>query len=68
MKALIVDDNDIARTTLSHLAKQIPNLTVVNEYCNAIEAYHHLQENHIDLIFLYLLFELFQKRSWNRIF
>ena len=52
MKALIVDDNDIARTTLSHLAKQIPNLTVVNEFCNAIEAYHHLQENHIDLIFL----------------
>lgn len=52
MKALIVDDNDIARTTLSHLAKQIPNLTIVNEYSNAIEAYNHLQNNHIDLIFL----------------
>jgi len=52
MKALIVDDNDIARTTLSHLATQIPNLTVVNEYTNAIAAYHHLQENHVDLIFL----------------
>jgi len=52
MKALIVDDNDIARTTLSHLAKQVPNLTIVNEYSNAIEAYHHLQNNQVDLIFL----------------
>ena len=52
MKALIVDDNDIARTTLAHLAKQIPNLVIVNEYSNAIEAYHHLQNNQVDLIFL----------------
>lgn len=52
MKALIVDDNDIARTTLSHLAKQIPNLTIVNEFSNAIEAYNYLQTHHVDLIFL----------------
>ncbi|MCX8531202.1 LytR/AlgR family response regulator transcription factor [Chryseobacterium luquanense] len=52
MKALIVDDNDIARTTLAHLAKQVPNLTIVSEYSNAIEAYNHLQNNQIDLIFL----------------
>jgi DNA-binding LytR/AlgR family response regulator len=52
MKALIVDDNDIARTTLAHLAKQVPNLTIVNEYSNAIEAYNHLQTNPVDLIFL----------------
>ncbi|MCS3869558.1 DNA-binding LytR/AlgR family response regulator [Chryseobacterium ginsenosidimutans] len=52
MKALIVDDNDIARTTLAHLAKQVPNLTIVNEYSNAIEAYNHLQTNQVDLIFL----------------
>jgi two-component system LytT family response regulator len=52
MKALIVDDNDIARTTLAHLAKQVPNLTIVSEYSNAIEAYNHLQTNQIDLIFL----------------
>lgn len=52
MKALIVDDNEIARTTLAHLAKQIPNLIIVNEYSNAIEAYNHLQTNHVDLIFL----------------
>ncbi|WP_449399036.1 LytR/AlgR family response regulator transcription factor [Chryseobacterium wanjuense] len=52
MKALIVDDNDIARTTLAHLAKQVPNLTIVSEFSNAIEAYNHLQYNHVDLIFL----------------
>lgn len=52
MKTLIVDDNDIARTTLSHLAKQIPNLTIVNEFSNAIEAYNYLQTNSVDLIFL----------------
>lgn len=52
MKALIVDDNDIARTTLAHLAKQVPNLTIVKEYDNAMEAYNHLQNNHVDLIFL----------------
>ena len=52
MKALIVDDNDIARTTLAHLAKQVPNLTIVNQYSNAIEAYNHLQNNHVDLVFL----------------
>ncbi|SDF98215.1 DNA-binding response regulator, LytR/AlgR family [Pedobacter terrae] len=52
MKALIVDDNEIARTTLAHLAKQIPNLFIVNEYSNAIEAYQHLQNNQVDLLFL----------------
>ncbi|BAP32396.1 response regulator receiver domain protein [Chryseobacterium sp. StRB126] len=52
MKALIVDDNDIARTTLAHLAKQVPNLTIINEFSNAIEAYNFLQSNSVDLIFL----------------
>lgn len=52
MKALIVDDNDIARTTLAHLAKQIPGLIIENEYSNAIEAYHHLQSKQVDLVFL----------------
>lgn len=52
MKALIVDDNDIARTTLAHLAKKILNLTIVNEYANAIEAYSHILSQPVDLIFL----------------
>ncbi|KQS36293.1 LytTR family DNA-binding domain-containing protein [Pedobacter sp. Leaf194] len=52
MKALIVDDNDIARTTLVHLAKQIPNLNIISEYNNALAAYNHLQSEKIDLLFL----------------
>lgn len=52
MKALIVDDNDIARTTLAHLAKQVPDLSIVSEFSNAIEAYHYLQSHSVDLIFL----------------
>lgn len=52
MKALIVDDNDIARTTLAYLAKQVPDLSIVSEFSNAIEAYHYLQSNSVDLIFL----------------
>ena len=52
MTALIVDDNEIARTTLAHLATLVPNLTIVNEYDNAIAAYHHLQIAQVDLIFL----------------
>jgi len=52
MKALIVDDNDIARTTLAHLAKQVPDLSIVSEFPNAIDAYHYLQSNSVDLIFL----------------
>ena len=52
MKALIVDDNDIARTTLAHLAKQIPNLNIISEYNNALAAYNHLQSEKIDLLFL----------------
>lgn len=52
MKALIVDDNDIARTTLAHLAKQVPDLTIVQEFSNAMEAYHFIQKNEVDLLFL----------------
>ncbi|WP_029297411.1 LytR/AlgR family response regulator transcription factor [Chryseobacterium hispalense] len=52
MKALIVDDNDIARMTLAHLAKQIPHLTIVREYSNAMEAYLHFQNDPVDLLFL----------------
>lgn len=52
MNSLIVDDNAIARTTLSHLASQVTDLTVVCEYCNAMDAYNHLQTMDVDLLFL----------------
>jgi len=49
---LIIDDNLIARATLSQLASQVKDLTVICEYCSAIEAYNHLQSEPIDLLFL----------------
>ena len=52
MRALIVDDNDIARTTLVHLAKQVPGLSIVGEFSNAINAYTYLHSNIVDIIFL----------------
>jgi len=52
MTALIIDDNLIARATLSQLASQVKDLDVKAEYSNAIDAYNHLQTEAIDLIFL----------------
>jgi DNA-binding LytR/AlgR family response regulator len=52
MTSLIIDDNPIARTTLNHLASMVKDLTVICEYCNAIDAYNHLQREAVDLIFL----------------
>jgi DNA-binding LytR/AlgR family response regulator len=52
MTSLIVDDNPIARATLSHLASQVTDLDVICEYCTAMEAYNHLQTQPVDLLFL----------------
>ena len=52
MTALIIDDNEIARTTLSQLASQVNGLDVICEYCNAVDAFNHLQRAHVDLLFL----------------
>lgn len=52
MTSLIVDDNPIARATLSHLASQVNDLDVICEYCTAMEAYNHLQNQNVDLLFL----------------
>lgn len=52
MKCIIVDDNKIARSTLSHLAKQVPYLDVIGEYNNALEAYNIIREQKVDLMLL----------------
>jgi DNA-binding LytR/AlgR family response regulator len=52
MTSLIIDDNPIARATLSHLASQVNDLDVICEYCTAMEAYNHLQNQSVDLLFL----------------
>lgn len=52
MNCLIIDDNSIARTTLHHLADQIPDLTVMKECANALEAYQLLSHTTADILFL----------------
>ncbi len=52
MKALIVDDNIIARETLKHLIKQVKQIELVSECENAIEAYNVLQQHTVDVLFL----------------
>ena len=52
MKALIIDDNNIARTTLRQLASKIKDLVVVGECADAMEAYNLLQSNPVDLLLL----------------
>jgi len=52
MNSLIVDDNKIARTTIKQLASQVKGLTIVGECPNAMDAYHLLQEQQVDVIFL----------------
>ena len=52
MKCLIVDDNLIARATLSQLATHVSDLTVAGECCDAMEAYQFLRNNQVDILFL----------------
>jgi DNA-binding LytR/AlgR family response regulator len=52
MNCLIVDDNPMARSTLSHLCSQVTDLKVIRECCNAIEAYNFLQSDRADILFL----------------
>lgn len=52
IKALIVDDNKIARTTMKHLASQVKDMEVLGECASAMEAYNLLQEEPVNLLFL----------------
>ena len=52
MKALIIDDNAIARTTVRHLAGKVGGIDIVAECADAIEAYELLQSRPVDLLLL----------------
>jgi len=51
-KALIVDDNNMARVLLTQLLEQVPSITIFGECENAIEAIDVLQKDEIDILFL----------------
>ena len=52
MNCLIVDDNQIARTTLRQLISGIKDINIIGECADALEAYNQLQEERVDIILL----------------
>ena len=52
MNCVIIDDDPIARATLTHLAKQIDGLEIRAEFSCAIDAYNFLVSEQVDLLFL----------------
>lgn len=52
LRSIIVDDSSMQRIAVAKLVNNHPNLTMVGEYSNAIEAKNGLKNNNIDLIFL----------------
>ncbi len=52
MRCIIVDDEASARAIVQELCKTIPDLEVVAEFPNALEALKFLKHNQVDLIFL----------------
>ncbi|PTX63743.1 LytTR family two component transcriptional regulator [Kordia periserrulae] len=52
MKCIIVDDEAAARAITKQLCKKIDELTIVEEFDNAIGAIKYLNTNTVDLIFL----------------
>lgn len=52
MNCIIIDDEKMARVILKTLCNDIKNLSVVDEFSNAIQAIKYLNEHKVDLIFL----------------
>ena len=52
MNCLIVDDNQMARDAMKHLASQVEDISVIAECPTAMDAYNMLNSNPIDIIFL----------------
>ena len=52
LRALIVDDESLARDTIRLLAEEMPELEVVAESENGLQAIEHIQTHNPDLVFL----------------
>lgn len=52
MNCIIVDDEAAARVIVSQLCSKVPELDVVEEFDNAIEAIKFLNQHEVDIIFL----------------
>ena len=52
IKAIVIDDEPLARNVINEYSKKIPSLKIVAESEDAIQAHEKLQKDNIDLIFL----------------
>ena len=52
MNCIIVDDEAAARAIVSQLCTKVPDLDVIEEFSNAIEAIKFLNQHQIDVVFL----------------
>ena len=51
LRTIVVDDSSLQRMAVSKLVSNHPNLDLVAEYNNGIEAYKDVKINQIELIF-----------------
>ncbi len=52
MNCIIIDDEDSARAVIRQLCSKIPNLDVIAEFSNALDAIKFLNKDMVDIIFL----------------
>ncbi|MGB0980485.1 MAG: LytR/AlgR family response regulator transcription factor [Winogradskyella sp.] len=52
MNCIIIDDETTARVIITQLCSNVPNLTILEEFPNAMQAIKYLNQNQVDLIFL----------------
>ena len=52
MNCIIIDDEATARSIIEQLCSQIPDLNVLDQFPNALQAIKYLNQNEVDLIFL----------------
>jgi two-component system LytT family response regulator len=52
MKCILVDDDKLALTALSHMVSQVDYLDLQKEFTNAMEAFNYLKTESVDLVFL----------------
>jgi two-component system response regulator LytT len=52
MNCIIVDDEEMARAIIAQFISKNIDLTIENEFSNALQAIKYLNQNHVDLIFL----------------
>src|SRR5690606_19449535 len=52
MKALVIDDEELARKRVLHLLQQVPDATVIGECANGKSAIDMINQKRPDLIFL----------------